>query len=106
MTFRHPFGRSLSSESSSSFSSTTNLILAESGKNWRHSSRMMPIHFVLSSFGLEKCDEVEKTFMMSCDLESRRKSISQPKFRDDEVKIHLNQRTLSLKLCTSSIQLF
>jgi hypothetical protein len=42
----------------------------------------MPIHFVLSSFGLAKCDEVEKTFMMSGGLEYLRKSISQRKFRN------------------------
>jgi hypothetical protein len=66
----------------------------------------MLIHFVLSSFGLAKCDEVEKTFMMSRGLEGRRKNISQPKFRNYYIKIHLNQRALSLKLCTSPIQLY
>jgi hypothetical protein len=34
------------------------------------------------SFGLVKCDEIEKTFMMSRSLETRRKSISQPKSKN------------------------
>jgi hypothetical protein len=65
----------------------------------------MPIHFLLSSFGLAKCDKVEKIFVMSRGLEGRWKSLSHPKFRNGEIKIHLNQRALSLKLCTSPIQL-
>jgi hypothetical protein len=47
----------------------------------------MLIHFVLPSFGLAKCDEVEKTFIMSRSLEACRKDISQPKFRNHEMKI-------------------
>jgi transposase len=39
-------------------------------------------------------------------LEGRPKGISQPKFRNYEMNIHLNQCARSLKLRTSSIQLY
>jgi hypothetical protein len=70
----------MTSESLSSFSSTTDLILAKLWRNWKHGSMKIPIHFVLSSFTLAKWDEVEKAFMMSRGLEGPRKSMRQPIF--------------------------